>query len=105
MNLAEAMRQVSEEYDQECLRAQNDPSFHQLMTECLGREYDELDQELPGYVHDVAVATGVPLGTVLPTWTYHLARLCFRLGMRTQRKLDRPDEPTSLFWRTDGKVV
>jgi hypothetical protein len=105
MKISQAMDLVNDEYNQECLRAREDPTFGALMAEAMGNEYDEIDAELPGYVIDIASASGVPAGTVLPGYVYQMARMCFRLGMRVQRKLERPEEATSLFWRSDQEVV
>jgi hypothetical protein len=105
MTINEAMRLVSKEYDQECKLANVDPAFDALVSESIGAEYNELDQELPKYVGDIAAGYGAPPGTVLPEWVYQMARMCFRMGMRTQRKLERPNEATSLFWRSDQKAV
>ena len=105
MTIAEAMRAVDEEYNQECQCARADPSFNAIMAECIGQEYDELDRELPDYVAAIAGAHGAPPGTVLPGWAYQMARMCFRMGMRVQRKLDHPERPTSLFWRSDRRPV
>ena len=102
MTIDEAMAIISLEYDDDVGRAKSDPAFESLMSKCIGAEYDEIDRELPGYVHDIALVSGVPVGTTLPGWTYQMARMCFRLGMRTQRKLDAPDKPSSMFWRSDG---
>jgi hypothetical protein len=105
MDIAEAMHAVSEEFDAEAIRARKDAAFNLLMTAYLGEEYDEIDRELPGYVADIARAMGIPSGTALPKYVYQTARMCFRMGMRTQRKLDRPNVPTSLFWRSDQEPV
>jgi hypothetical protein len=101
MNITEAIRAISDEYDAEAVRARTDRAFDALSKDCLRKEYGEIDQELPGYVADIARAMGVPQGTELPHYVYQTARMCFRLGMRTQRKIDRPDQATSLFWRSD----
>jgi hypothetical protein len=105
MNISEAMRAVNDEYDDECARAREDHTFDALMGEAIGTEYNEIDQELPGYVIDIVRAHGVPVGTVLPTYVYQLARMVFRMGMRVQRKLDCPGEATSMFWRSDRQAV
>jgi len=104
MTIDEALLAASKEYDEEVYRARRDPSFSELMNHCMIDEYEEIDRELPGYVGDIASALQVK-GTVLPDWAYQMAIMCFRLGMRTQRKLDRPCEPTSLFWRSDKTAV
>ncbi|HEY1896727.1 MAG TPA: hypothetical protein VGG62_10665 [Terracidiphilus sp.] len=105
MNISEAMRAVSEEFDDEVTRAREDRAFSALMCEAIGAEYDEIDQELSAYVIDIVRAHGVPVGTVLPTYVYQLARMVFRMGMRVQRKLDRPSEASSIFWRSDQTAV
>jgi hypothetical protein len=105
MKIHQAMELVSNEYDQECLRARQDAAFNTLMSEAMDAEYDEIDQELPGYVAEIARAHGVPAGTMLPPYVYQLARMVFRMGMRTQRKIDRPEETSTMFWRSDQKAV
>jgi hypothetical protein len=105
MTFSEAMELVSREYDRECYRARNDAAFNTLITETIGGEYGEIDKELPDYVSDIARGHGVRAGTILPDYVYQTARMCFRLGMRCQRKLDRPGEPTSIFWRSDQKAI
>jgi hypothetical protein len=104
MTIDEALLAASQEYDQETVRARRDPNFGELMTHCIEDEYEEINRELPGYVGDIASALQVK-GPVLPDWAYQVAIMCFRMGMRTQRKLDRPSEPTSLFWRSDKTAV
>jgi hypothetical protein len=101
MNITEAMRAVSNEYDREAERTGKDHTFHTLAAKCLVKEYEEIDQELPGYVAEIAASMGVPYGTELPPYVYQAARMCFRMGMRTQRKLTQPDQATSIFWRSD----
>jgi|SRR6187399_2377957 len=104
MTIDEALRAASQEYDEEVSLARRDPGFSELMTQCVSGEYEEINRELPAYVGDIAGALHVE-GPVLPDWAYQMAIMCFRLGMRTQRKLDRPSEPTSLFWRSDKTAV
>ena len=104
MTIDEALRAASQEYDEEVLLARRDLGFHELMTQCICGEYEEINRGLPSYVGEIAGALHVE-GTVLPDWAYQMAIMCFRLGMRTQRKLDRPSEPTSLFWRSDKTAV
>lgn len=41
----------------------------------------------------------------VPPEIFQMARMCFRMGMRVQRKLDHPGEKTSMFWRTDRQAV
>jgi hypothetical protein len=94
------MKAVSTEYDQETACAQTEPGFDAMMRQTVYEEYEELDRELPGYVARVASALGVPGGTLLPDYVYQMARMCFRLGMRTQRKLDHPEKPTTIFWQS-----
>ena len=105
MTIAEALRAVNDDYNEECRRMREDKAFGAMCAECIRSEYDELDQELPDFVGDIAIGLGAPPGTFLPPPIYQMARMCFRLGMRTQRKLDRPQEPTSMFWRSDKKAV
>ena len=105
MTITEAMRAAGEEYDEECQRMQDDPAFAALAGECIGAEYDEIDRELAVYVGYILQAFGWKPGAVVPQEIYQLARMCVRMGMRTQRKLDRPDEKTSLFWRSDRRAV
>ena len=98
MTINEAMRLASDEYSAEVERARKDPRLEALLNSQLLREYIEIDRELPDYVAEIVGATGgVPNGTRLPDYVYILARMCFRMGMRTQRKLDRPNEETSTF--------
>ena len=69
----------------------------------LKREYEEMDKELPGYVADIARTMGVKPGTYLPPYIYQIARMCFRFWMRTQRKLDHPDQHTATeYWDVGG---
>jgi hypothetical protein len=66
LTITEAMRAVSDEYDAEMTRfASGDKVFRPLAEACLGEEYDEIDQELVGYVAEIASAMGVPPGTTL----------------------------------------
>lgn len=104
MTIAEAMLAVNDEYNEECRRAQQEHPFNLLMVHAINSEYAEIDQELPSYVSDIAHAMGVPSGTIVEPWIYQLARMAFRMGMRTQRKLERPEERSSLFWRSDQEV-
>lgn len=99
MTISEAMRAVSDEYDGEVDQARRDPGFNRLMRERVVAENAEVDEELPAYIAEVAAGMGVEPGTILPDYVYVAARMCFRFGMRTQRKLDRPAEETSAFWR------
>ena len=101
MNITEAIQAVSDEYDVEALRTREDAGFRLMMTQCMYKEYDEIDQELPDYVAQIAAAMGAPHGTELPQYVYQAARMSFRLGMRVQRKIDHPEQPTSIFWRSD----
>jgi hypothetical protein len=75
------------------------------MMETMANEYEEIDRELPGYVAEIALCHGLPPGTELPGWIYQLARMVFRMGMRTQRKIDRPEEVSSTFWRSDTEAM
>lgn len=104
MTIDEALLAASQEYNEECERARRDPTFGKLMIHCIDEEYEEINRELPGYVGDIASALQVK-GPVLPDWAYQMAIMCFRMGMRTQRKLDHPSEPTSQFWRSDKTAV
>lgn len=101
MTIAEAMNAVSDDYDAETERASKDPRLKRLLMERLYEEWKEIDKELPGILAACA-KDSVPDGTVLPDWIYVAARLVFRLGMRVQRKLDHPTEPSTAFWG-DGK--
>ena len=99
MTISEAMRAVDAEYSEESRKARKSPEFNRMMTEAIGREYAEIDKELPDYVTEIALASGVKPGTFLPPYVYQMARMCFRFGMRVQRKLDHPDRPTTTeFW-------
>ena len=101
MKLSEAILAVSAECDREVDQARSgDPVFDRMMRVTIGEEYKELDKVLPTYVAEIASAKGVPGGTYLPEYVYQIARMCFRMGMRTQRKLDQPDKVTTSFWQT-----
>lgn len=104
MTIDEAMRAVSDEYDAEVNRGALDRAFARRMNKAVGEEYDEMDRALPDYVADIARAAGVETGTILAPWIYLMARLCFRMGMRAQRKIDNPGEATSIFWRANGRA-
>jgi hypothetical protein len=97
MTIHDAMRAINDEYNAETMRARRDPAFNRLMSAQILEEYLEIDRELPGYVGDIAAMSGVKKGTILPDYVYQMARMCFRLGMRTQRKLDHPDQASSIF--------
>ena len=105
MTIAEAMKAASDEYNQECHRMREDKAFAALCAEYMRGEYRQIDQELPGYVSDIMLSQGAPSGTILDFAFYQMARMCFRMGMRVQRKLDHPTEATSILWRSDQKVV
>lgn len=100
MTIPEAMHWASEEYNDEVLRARADTNLQARLNASMIREYIEIDRGLPNYVSEIAGAmkAGKP-GERLPDYVYQMARMCFRFGMRVQRKLDRPDEGTSSFWR------
>jgi hypothetical protein len=100
MTISQAIAAVSAEYDEECRKAQTVAGFDAMMCVTIADEYDEIDRELPSYVVDIASAKGVPGGTVLPDYVYQMARMCFRLGMRVQRKLDQPERVTTTFWQS-----
>ena len=99
MTISEAMRKTSDEYDAEVDMARKLEPFGQAMKETLGAEDDEIDKELPSYVAEIAQSMGVKVGTFLPPYVYQIARMCFRMGMRVQRKIDRPDRETTAFWK------
>lgn len=113
MTIGEAMRAVMDDYDAEVERAQREHPFGVLMAACMKREYVEVDQALTGYVAQIAnqpsatreAMIETPEGLALSPWVYQMAAMCFRMGMRVQRKLDRPSEPTSMFWRSDEEVI
>jgi hypothetical protein len=98
MTISEAMNAASNEYDIECGKARNDQSFGRLINDILGVEYEEIDAELASYVSDILGALGMR-GILDPRY-YQMARMCFRMGMRVQRKIDQPDKPTSMLWRS-----
>ena len=102
MTINQAFHAASDDYDGECIRAQKDTAFHELLTQPLGREYDEIDQALPDYVAEVFKGQGWPSG-YLDQRIYQSLRMAFRMGMRVQRKLDKPEIPTTSFWRSDQK--
>ncbi|HXA24433.1 MAG TPA: hypothetical protein VNW90_19270 [Acetobacteraceae bacterium] len=99
MNIAEAIEAVTEEYNEECYEARDNAEFDIMMRHAIYEEYQQIDQKLPSYVADIAGAHRVPIGTVLPDYVYQMARMCFRLGMRVQRKLDHPELKTTIFWQ------
>lgn len=100
MTINEAMDAASAEYNQEVEQSKTDPRMDWLIRQVMAEEYREIERELPSYVMDIARAMGVPVGTILPHYVYQAALMCFRFGMRTQRKLDHPGEKTTLFWRS-----
>lgn len=97
MTISEAMRKVSDEYNAECVRGRSDRAFAALMSKLTIEDFLEIDEELPGIVAQIAKCEGVKNGTILPDYVYLAARLCFRFGMRVQRKLDQPREVTTMF--------
>lgn len=99
MTIDQAMRAASDEYDADVARSRSSPAFLEVMAKAMEKEYKEMDVELPAYVAEIAVELGQPKGTRLDPWIYQLARMCFRMGMRTQRKIDHPSEATSVLWR------
>ena len=99
MTINEAIRAVSDEYDRDCQRSSQDARYGKLLKDAIDWEYIQIDRELPGLVAGIARGSGVANGTVLDPWIYQMARMCFRLGMRVQRKLDQPDQETT-FWGT-----
>jgi hypothetical protein len=105
MKIDQAIDLVGKEFDEECFRARDDAAFDALMCQTIYGEYAEIDRGLPPYVSEIARGHGVPAGTTLPEYVYQMARMCFRMGMRAQRKLDRPDEPSSMFWRSDQEAI
>lgn len=104
MTIDEAIRAISDEYDLEVALTQISRAFATQMEQALDAEYAEIDRELPGYVADIAKGMGVKVGTILPDYVYQVARMCFRMGMRTQRKIDNPGEATSALWRGNGRL-
>ena len=104
MTLAEAMFEADQEYSAEVLRARQDKALDALMSATILTEYAELDEQLPSYVAHILSSMGWEPGLLDPR-LYQLATMCFRAGMRVQRKLYHPDQPTTVFWRSDQKVV
>jgi len=105
MTINEALRAVDIEYSNETTEARHNARLNRAMTNTLHREFEEIDKELPDVVADIARGMGVPSGTTLPGYVYQVARMCFRLGMRVQRKIDNPNEETTTFWRLDRRQV
>lgn len=103
MKIDEAIRAISDEYDLEVALTKINRAFARQMEQALGDEYDEIDRELPGYVAEIAKGMGVKVGTTLPDYVYQVARMCFRMGMRAQRKIDHPNEHTTVLWRANGR--
>jgi hypothetical protein len=100
MTIAEAIEAVAGEYDRECAYAEDHDEFDALMRQTLHAEYKQIDRHLPSYVTAIARVSGVPVGTQLPQYVYQIARMCFRMGMRAQRKLDDPEQETTIFWQS-----
>jgi hypothetical protein len=102
VTIAEAFRAVEDEYNKECIRAREESSFNELMGSVIVSEYQEIDEVLPDCVAGALTSLEMPPG-ILDSRIYIMVRLVFRAGMRTQRKLDRPDQETSTFWRSDQR--
>jgi hypothetical protein len=101
MTICEAMEAVNNEYNDECLEARRSPAQNALMAQVMGRELVQIDQFLPEYVAEIATAMkAAPPGTALPDYVYQTARMCFRLGMRVQRKINHPEEASTIFWES-----
>ena len=105
MNITEAMHAVSAEYDEEVNHARRNPRLNHLIKQTVAAELEEIDRDLPAYIAEIAKGMGEPVGTMLPDYVYMACVMCFRFGMRVQRKIDNPDQPTSLLWRTDQATV
>lgn len=104
MTIGEAFRAVTAEYNAECASARRDKTFNEFMGATLITESQEIDEELPGLVGEILTVLEMPPGILDPR-IYTMTRMIFRAGMRVQRKLDRPDETTTLFWRSDQRRV
>lgn len=102
MTIAEAINAASAEYDEEVRRCQRDSALNELMASATLTEYQEIDQELPGYISEILGVLKMPPGVLDPR-IYRMARMVFRMGMRAQRKLDQPDQRTATLWRSDTR--
>ncbi len=102
MTIGEAFRAVNEEYNAECASANTEQTFNEFMGATLIAEAKEIDEELPRLVGEILTALEMPPG-ILDHRIYTMARMVFRAGMRVQRKLDRPDKETTIFWRSDQR--
>lgn len=98
MTISEAIEAVTEEYNRECYYARDHADFDAMMRRTVYLEYEQLDRKLPSYVGQIVGALGAPDG-FLPDYVYQMARMCFRLGMRVQRKLDQPELETTCLWQ------
>jgi len=103
MTIEKALRAAIDEFVDESLDTHNDEVFHGLLPTIFAED-DEIDKVLPEFVADALNAYDVP-HNVRDERIYKLARNCIRLGMRLQRKLDRPDQKTTAFWRSDQRSV
>lgn len=99
MTIDQAIVAINDEYNAEVEQAKSFPDINLALKRRIHDEYNELDKQLPDIVADMARACGLPPGTMLPEYVYVACRMCFRLGMRTQRKIDRPELTTTMFWR------
>jgi hypothetical protein len=100
MSIGEAIRAVNNEPEQH--QMVNNPVFRRAAMPVLQRDYDEIDEELPNYILKLSkVLDLIPYysNKVIDSNVYLLAKMMLHFGMRVQRKLDRPDEPTTVFWR------
>jgi len=104
MTITEAFLAVTREYNDECLRVRDNAALQELMQSTVCAEYQEIDQALPDYVGEILAHLEMPPGYLDPR-IYTMVRMVFRFGMRTQRKLDRPEEATSMFWRSDQRSI
>ena len=102
MNIQDAMHAASDEYSEECRRASEDRAFSALLRQTLHTEYKALDEVLPDLVAEIFQSQGWEDGILDPR-IYQACKMCFRMGMRTQRKIDHPELPTSTFWRSDQR--
>jgi hypothetical protein len=95
LSLAEAIKLVMEEYDQETDRWQENQTLFRKAEQIIEAEWDQMEAanlfpELTGG----ATIQPEPNRSRIKFWMY----MAFRLGMRVQRKLYNPTVRTSAFW-------
>jgi len=106
MTINEALRIVIAEDDNEVNLARQDLAFSKLVQSTGQAEYDEIDQLLAVYVLRLTQGEAKLSPELTDADLLQVGLIeCFRLGMRTQRKIDHPDAATTMFWRSDKTAV